>query len=210
MKNLVIIFLAIVAVSCSSVSYKPLPYKDRILVAVGEVDNQTGNHLFDSVVSESTGNYIHHFHKTQCFRVIERHRLSELLKEHRLSMTGLIDQSQGKRIGKILGVDAILYLALSSAKYNKNEQKAGSAISIEEKLSITVDARLVTVETGEILASAVFTTVEEAKVQAIGKGLSRGEPMDQLKAVREVVTVKAPEYIADQMASQVYKMSLVK
>lgn len=210
MRNLVVIFLAIAAVSCSSVSYKPLPHKDRLLVAVGEVENRTGNVMFNSAVAESVSNYIHSLHTTQCFRVIERHRLNELLKEHRLSMTGLVDESQGRRIGKILGVDAILYLTLSSAKYNRDEQRAGSAVSIEEKLAITVDARLVAVETGEILASAVFATVEEAKVQTIGTGLSRGEAMDQLKTVREAVTVKAPEHIADQIASQVYKLSHVK
>ena len=208
MRNLFVIFLAIALTSCSSISYKPLPHQDRLLVAVGEVENRTGNVMFNSAVAESAGNYIHSLHTTQCFRVIERHRLNELLKEHRLSMTGLVDESQGRRIGKILGVDAILYLTLSSAKYNKDEQKAGSAVSVEEKLAVAVDARLVAVETGEILASAVFTTVEEAKVQTIGTGLSRGEAMDQLKTVREVVTAKAPEHIAEQIASQVYVMSV--
>lgn len=204
MKNLFIVFIAIVLTSCSSVSYKPLPHQDRFLVAVGEVENRTGNVMFNSAVTDSASNYIHHLHATQCFRVIERHRLNELLKEHRLSMTGLVDESQGRRIGKILGVDAILYLTLSSAKYNKDEQKAGSAVSVEETLEIVIDARLVSVETGEIFASAAYSAVEEAKVQNIGTGLSRGEAMDQMKAVRNAVTVKAPENIAGKIASQVY------
>ena len=51
-----------------------------------------------------------------------------------------------------------------------------------------------------------LSTVEEAKVQTIGSGLSRGEAMDQLKTVRDVITVKAPENIAEQIAPQVYVM----
>ncbi len=46
--------------------------------------------------------------------------------------------------------------------------------------------------------------IEEAKVQTIGTGLSRGEAMDQVKAVRNAVTVKAPGNIAGKIASQVY------
>ena len=42
------------------------------------------------------------------FRVVERARLHQILSEQQLSLSGLIDESQSVRIGKLLGANAIV------------------------------------------------------------------------------------------------------
>lgn len=42
------------------------------------------------------------------FRVIDRNSLNSIIKEHKLSQTGLIDQETARQLGKIAGVDALV------------------------------------------------------------------------------------------------------
>ncbi|MBK8869654.1 MAG: hypothetical protein IPN19_01070 [Elusimicrobia bacterium] len=69
--------------------------------------------------------------------VVERNRLDTVKNELTLGMTGLLDEATTKRIGKILGVDALVYGSLTARK----------------KSLWDLHARLVAVETGEILGA---------------------------------------------------------
>ena len=69
--------------------------------------------------------------------VVERDRLDAVKRELTLGMTGFVDEATTKRIGKILGVDALVYGSLTLGK----------------KSLWDIHARLVAVETGEILGA---------------------------------------------------------
>jgi len=45
--------------------------------------------------------------QTKKFEVVERNLLEKILKEQELSASGMIDEESTKKLGKILGVDAI-------------------------------------------------------------------------------------------------------
>lgn len=71
-------------------------------------------------------------------QIIERRLISKLLQEKYLSQTGIVDSSEVKKIGSILGVDAVV---------------TGTLIDLENDIT-EVNARLVRVDNGEILSAA--------------------------------------------------------
>jgi hypothetical protein len=46
-------------------------------------------------------------HDSQRVKVVERRLLGKVLEEHQLGLTALLDENSVKKLGKILGVDAI-------------------------------------------------------------------------------------------------------
>lgn len=81
--------------------------------------------------------------------VVERERLDAIKKELTLGMTGLLDETTTKRIGKILGVDGLVL---------------GSLLDLGEG-NFEANARLVVVETGEILG-VVTKSVKKTWVES--------------------------------------------
>ncbi|MBN1327626.1 MAG: hypothetical protein JW996_06725 [Candidatus Cloacimonetes bacterium] len=71
------------------------------------------------------------------FEVIERQMLNKVLQEHQLSLSGIVDESSAKELGRILGVDAI------------------ASGSIADMISnVKVNARLISAETGKVFSVA--------------------------------------------------------
>ncbi len=74
---------------------------------------------------------------TKKFHVVERQLLNKILEEHKLNLTGIIDESTAKKIGNILGVDAIC---------------TGTITDLVDY--VKVNARLIDTETGSIFSVA--------------------------------------------------------
>ena len=70
------------------------------------------------------------------FVVIERSQLERILEEHKLGLSGVIDASTAVEVGKMAGVDAVVFGSIAS-----------------DKRTVTIDARLVDTETAEIISS---------------------------------------------------------
>jgi TolB-like protein len=70
------------------------------------------------------------------FKVIERSQLDKVLKQQALGQSGVVDEKTATAVGHVLGADAVLI---------------GSITQDEKKISM--DARLVDTETGEVLTS---------------------------------------------------------
>jgi len=81
---------------------------------------------------------------TNKFEVIERQLLNKVLHEHQLNISGLIDVSSAKELGRILGVDAIA---------------SGSVTDLGN--SLKVNARLISTETGKIFSVASVTVIKD-------------------------------------------------
>lgn len=73
-------------------------------------------------------------------RIIERANLEKILSEQKFQLSGIVDESQAKDIGKVAGVDYVCYGTIKD--------------SVD---SLSVSARLVDVENGEIAAMARAT-----------------------------------------------------
>jgi TolB-like protein len=88
------------------------------------------------------------------FRVIERRRLGQVLNELRFSMSDLVDPAKAKQLGRLAGVDALV---------------VGSVSDLGN--SVEVDARIIEVETSNMLLAATATISKDDTVKAM---LDRG------------------------------------
>ncbi len=84
------------------------------------------------------------------FEVVERRQLAKLLKEQKLGAKGLLEPESMKRIGKLLGVDAIV---------------SGSYTDLGN--TIKINARLISVSTASIFAVASTNIPKVGTVEAL-------------------------------------------
>ena len=84
------------------------------------------------------------------FEVIERQMLNKVMEEHQLTLSGMIDESSAKELGKILGVDAIATGSISDlGKYVK------------------VNARLISTESGNVFSVASVKILKDNEVRML-------------------------------------------
>jgi len=98
---------------------------------LGDNVNDLGRYLAEKLISElfklnSNG-----------FSIIERRQLAKVLREQKLSTSGLIDAKAMQKVGNLLGVDAIV---------------TGSITDLGN--IIEINARVISVETGDVIGSA--------------------------------------------------------
>jgi curli biogenesis system outer membrane secretion channel CsgG len=99
------------------------------------------------------------------YRVIERNQLNKILAEQNLSNSDRADASTAAKVGRLLGVDAIIVGDITQFGRDDHNTNVGSALSRFDRYGIgkmgvrnakavvAITARLVDVNTGEILAS---------------------------------------------------------
>jgi len=192
-------------ISGTSHTIKPISYEKRLLVAVADLQNRTGNPEYDSLMVEGlTGSLIHELNETECFRVVERQRLLAMLEELKLGMTGLLDPKKTKEAGRMLGVDAIFFVNLASVRYNLDVTSAFLAKTETEKIVVTLDARLVAVETGEILATAKSSTRHWKAIATALGFVTTGQKSDQKSVVQDTMESSLKE-LATEIAWQLSK-----
>lgn len=85
--------------------------------------------------------------KTNIFSFVERTEMERILKEQRLSMSGVIDDSQAAQVGKILGIDAII-----SGTVGWTENMESGTNKRIRKVRATLTMKIISVNTGEVLA----------------------------------------------------------
>ena len=113
--------------------------------------------LIDKLVNDGT------------YRVIERQAMSKLLAEQNFSNSNRADASSAAKIGKLLGVDAIIIGDITQFGRDDSNKGAGGIgsslgryglgqIGVSKgKATVAITARLVDVNTGEVLASVTGT-----------------------------------------------------
>ncbi len=158
---------------CISTAFAQTPEKRRVAVldfsygtvmssvqAVFGTNQDIGKGISDLLVNQLVND--------GTYRVIERNALDKILKEQNFSNSDRADASTAAKIGRILGVDAIITGDITQfGRDDQNKSVGGSALSHwgakygmgnvgtkKAKAVVEVTARLVDVNTAEILASA--------------------------------------------------------
>jgi len=151
------LFLIIGCYSTSKFNPQPVPkppHAQRLLLAVVDFQNKSGDADNNALIEGVTGTIIDELQTTARFRLVERQRLKSILNELKLDMVGLIDGEKAREVGKMMGVDALLFGNLSAVKFSQSRQSMFIAWTQGKKIEVSLDARLVDVVTGEIYASA--------------------------------------------------------
>jgi len=157
--------------------------KNKTTVAVVEFADLEGNVTnFGRFMAEEL---ITRLHETEKFKVIERQLLNQVIKEQKLTLSGIVDPASAKQLGRVLGVDAIV---------------SGSITDLGKTLR--VNARLISTETGEIFAVAAKEFVKDQTViDLIGSGAqtanSTSSDANSTSSRKVKQTVKASLYTFD-------------
>lgn len=89
--------------------------------------------------------------KTGKFIVVEREKMEKLLEEQKKGLSGAIDATTATKMGKILGLSAIVTGAISNFGVRTTGSEYIIAQSKRQEATCTVDIRVVDAETGQIL-----------------------------------------------------------
>ena len=118
--------------------------------------------------------------KNGSYSVIDRESLNKVLAEQNFSNSNRADPASAARIGKVLGVDYIIVGTITEFGNETNKQNVGgggdnfhgfgvgSVGHSNSKANVAIDARIINVDTAEILVAA------EGKGESSRSGLSLG------------------------------------
>ena len=153
-----------------SIAAQEAPAKKRL--AILDFEYQTVNsYVYDMFGSDVdigrgiTNLLVNELVKNGTYRLIERQALDQILTEQNFQTSGRGDPSTAARLGKVLGVDAIVIGSITQfGRDDKNLQVGGGArmgpVRLggigrqSSKATVVVDARIIDVQTAEILAVA--------------------------------------------------------
>lgn len=156
-----------------------LKLEKKSTIAVIEFSNLDGQVSgFGKFLSEEL---ITRLFNSKKFNVIERQLLEKVINEHKLSVSGLIDENTAKDFGQILGVDAIV---------------TGSITDLGE--SVKVNARLIATETGRIFAVASGEIMKDRKVSSLMNRGGTGAVSVAKSPIKESPKKEGTNIIADK------------
>lgn len=152
--------------------------------AGSDLGSKVTDYLTEFLVSENAGldgkTYINGA-KTNTYTIVERSRLQKVLTEQKLNASGILNENDIVKLGKILGVDAIISGSVSySHKDEKSSRKnSDNTYTYVYKRTVTTESRMriLSVETGEIIGqtsknSAMVSTVESTSAYLEEKSLT--------------------------------------
>ena len=146
--------------------------KNKTTIAVVEFADLEGHVTnFGRFMAEEL---ITRLHETEKFKVIERQLLNQVIKEQKLTLSGIVDPASAKQLGRVLGVDAIV---------------SGSITDLGKTLR--VNARLISTETGEIFAVAAKEFVKDQTV--IDLLSSRTQPANSTSSTGDSSASRKPK-----------------
>lgn len=105
--------------------------------------NRLGTSASDILITELA--------KSGKFIVVERDKLDKLMAEQKLGMSGAIDPNTAAKVGKILGLNAIVTGSISQFGEDTEGSEYLIAQSKSQVVKCTVDIRVVDAETGQVL-----------------------------------------------------------
>ena len=154
---------------------KSLSQTKRTKIAVIEFMNLQGESTdFGKFIAEEL---ITRLFRTGKFEVIERQLLNKIIEEHQLNLSGMVDESSARELGKILGVDAIA---------------SGSVTDLGG--SMKINARLISTESGKIFSVASVSITKDATVKKL-TGTQESVP----QAEEEVLVTDTLERAAEEV-----------
>ena len=191
-------FLFAVFLTLSSVDTLPSYAGSKIGVAIMDFETRVPGHGW-RVGRGASDMLTTALVKTKRYRVYEREKLSSILKEQKLQMSGLVSQSTAVKIGKLIGVKYIITGAVTEYGQSQSGFRAGSYGSLGKKgYSSSVDVRAVNVQTGEIIfADTGSGSKQSLSVSVLGFG--GGESFDQKKASESM------RMAIDEVAKKIYQ-----
>ena len=204
------IALVIAVAGCATTVGKPYqgeelePYRhsEKFLVGILPFENASGDGDAEPFTSSLVGLMVTEMDASGRFRVIERERLENLLAESEFSLSDLADSGNAKSIGNLLGVDALCFTNIASVSEETKRATMFIAYVDTQTVEIGMDARIVDVETGEILASAQSSTIKGRK-HWVAFGFMKAGGLEEKSTVLNEALQDGVRELVDQLGQKV-------
>ena len=108
------------------------------------------------------------------FEVIDRIHLKSILKEHKLSITGLIDPTTARKLGEITGVSALVTGTITSF---------GESVRLSAKILDTTTAKIIGAITGDIPKTKAIEELLSKEIRETGISQLSEVPAGKLETV---------------------------
>lgn len=152
----------------------PKPMESRKWIAIADFEDKSnygrgrlGTQMSDVLQKE--------LFASQQFRIFERQQLKHVLDEQKLGGTGLIDPETAVKVGKLKGIQYVVYGAVTNFGLQQSRDGfiVGSTKRWEAKCE--VDVKLINVESGEIIwMDSGRGSALSSSTQVMGAGTSAG------------------------------------
>ncbi len=111
---------------------------------------------------------------SQGFEVVDRTHLQSILKEHKLSETGVIDPQTARKLGQFAGVDALVTGTITPL---------GESVRLAVKVLDVETAKVISATSGNIPATDAIKTLMKTGVQTKSSGGTTTPPADSTQSV---------------------------
>jgi len=132
-------------------------------------------------------------------RLVERDRVDALLSEARFDLSGAVDSARAAQIGKQLGAAAVVLGSITSVALREEASSGDFSGKSKRTVDVEIQARLVDVQTGELLAAGRAT----GSAKSVEKHAISGDP-GQL-AEPPALVLKALQGLPDKLAKDLLK-----
>lgn len=177
------------------------PKEKRPVIAVLPFKYKSDHEQYKGIVNKIPDKLISELYGIKRYRIIERFRMDEVLKELSLGQSGIVDPSRAISIGKQLGAEMILLGSLTDIKINEARQTIGIASIDTLEISVDLDARVISVEKGEVEAIAKATG-KEINERRVALGASMGERSEEETAINTAID-RAVKEIAYRLSEEI-------
>lgn len=198
-KRIAVAFIGLTIVLSASKSLLFAKNPEHLLIAVMPFVYKAANQDFKGCESGLDNALTSELVKTKKFRVIERDRIDALLSESRFQQIGITDPKTQTEIGKQLNTKALVMGSITSVSIRDEFRSVKFAEKTTRWTEVEAEAKLVNVETGEMLASArAIGKSKTAEKHAFG-----GKTGDLAK--KEEMLQKALQNLSEKLAKEMAK-----
>ena len=204
------LFAAVLALGAASPAFAAEP-----VVAVIDFTNDTSAGWWGSGVGRDLADMLtNELDATGAFRIVEREKLDDVLREQDLASSGRLNPSTGAQIGRLTGAQYLVTGKVSS--WEENTRGSGGGVSFRgisvggnrNEAYMAIDIRVIDVETGEVVQSRTiegrsggFGLRVSGYRHGLGGSLAKHDNTPAGKAIRAAL-IEATDYLACVMVDQ--------
>ena len=192
---------------CHSVSHAHLvaipdtPVEQRYKIAILDFENATGNSQYSTLIDDLSDSLLNELSKYSRFRIVERKKLQQVLAETKLQMTGITSEADVKQLGHQLGAEAVLFPELISVTQEDVKDNALIAYTLHRKTKVVISARLVDLQSNEVIASAKSSGYKNENRRVAFGVIGAGNFSDQQTSILAAME-PAIEQLANDLAAR--------
>lgn len=140
----------LLAGACASAG---IPFEQRPLACVMPFTYSATEPLYASSVNGLQDSLTAELMKTSRIRLVERARVDTAMKELQLASAGVVDSATAAQVGKLIGARYAVLGSITALSVKDEWRSVKIAEKTDRIVEISAEARLVNLETGELLGA---------------------------------------------------------